>query len=290
MAGGNKIQEKYSIIASDISMRFGEKKVLDGINLNIREGEIFGLLGPSGAGKTTLIRILTGQLAQSGGEAFLLGENTGRLTGAIREQTGMMLDEAGLYERLSCYDNLALFAGIYRLPRSRIGEVLKEVGLTEARKRGVKALSKGMRQRLVLARALLHRPKVLFLDEPSSGLDPSTAKEIHGLILKQRERGATVFLTTHNMEEASRLCDNVALLHGGKIVEYGEPKAICRRYNHQDRVNILLKDGETLVLPNDSSSAERIGSFFLEGSVESIHSTEPDLETVFLELTGRSLE
>lgn len=284
------MEERYSIVTSDICKRFGEKNVLDGINLKIREGEIFGLLGPSGAGKTTLIRILTGQLEQSGGEAFLLGENTRKLAGAVREQTGMMLDEAGLYERLSCYDNLVLFAGIYRLPRSRIGEVLKEVGLTEARKRGVKALSKGMRQRLVLARALLHRPKVLFLDEPSSGLDPSTAKEIHELILKQRERGATVFLTTHNMEEASKLCDNVALLDGGRIVEYGEPKAICRRYNHQDRVKILLRNGKTIVLPNDSSSAERISSFFQKGSVESIHSTEPDLETVFLELTGRSLE
>lgn len=284
------MEERYSIVTSDICKRFGEKNVLDGINLKIREGEIFGLLGPSGAGKTTLIRILTGQLEQSGGEAFLLEENTRKLAGAVREQTGMMLDEAGLYERLSCYDNLVLFAGIYRLPKSRIGEVLKEVGLTEARKRGVKALSKGMRQRLVLARALLHRPKVLFLDEPSSGLDPSTAKEIHELILKQRERGATVFLTTHNMEEASKLCDNVALLDGGRIVEYGEPKAICRRYNHQDRVKILLRNGETIVLPNDSSSAERISSFFQKGSVESIHSTEPDLETVFLELTGRSLE
>lgn len=284
------MEERFSIVASDICKRFGEKNVLDGINLKIREGEIFGLLGPSGAGKTTLIRILTGQLEQSGGEAFLLEENTRKLSGAVREQTGMMLDEAGLYERLSCYDNLVLFAGIYRLPKSRIGEVLKEVGLTEARKRGVKALSKGMRQRLVLARALLHRPKVLFLDEPSSGLDPSTAKEIHGLILKQRERGVTVFLTTHNMEEASKLCDNVALLDGGRIVEYGEPKAICRRYNHQDRVKVLLRDGETIVLPNDSSSAERISSFFQKGSVESIHSTEPDLETVFLELTGRSLE
>lgn len=280
----------YTITAKNISMSFQGKTVLDGIDLRIREGEIFGLLGPSGAGKTTLIRILTGQLAPSAGEAFLLGENTGRLTGAVRKRTGMMLDEAGLYERLSCQDNLALFAQIYRLPEKRIGEVLEEVGLTEARRRPVSALSKGMRQRLVLARAIMHRPETLFLDEPGSGLDPSTAKEIHKLILRQQEAGVTIFLTTHNMEEAAKLCNNVALLCGGKIVEYGEPDALCRKYNHENQVNILLKDGEMLHLPGNGSSAEKIGVLFRQNAVESIHSSEPDLEKVFLELTGRGLE
>lgn len=274
----------------DIVMDFKEHKVLNGINLRIAKGEIFGLLGPSGAGKTTLIKILTGQLRQKEGEAAILGTDTRRLTNDVYTQLGMVLDNSGMYERLTCYDNLSLFAQIYRLPCGRIEEVLQQVGLEDAVKRPVNRLSKGMKQRLVLARAILHNPRVLFMDEPSTGLDPATVEEIHRLILEQRDRGVTIFLTTHNMEEAARLCDNVALLNNGSIVEYGRPEDICLRYNHQKKVRILLKDGSEILLPNCGDSARQISVFFQEERVDSIHSTEPNLETVFLELTGRGLE
>lgn len=284
------MNHNISIKVENINQKFGNKTVLKDINLTLKKGEILGLLGPSGAGKTTLIKILTGQLTQTGGSAEVFGTDTRRLTSDIYTKMGMVLDNTGLYERLSCRDNLALFAQIYRLPKQKIREILKDVGLLEAEKRPVNKLSKGMRQRLVMARALMHSPEILFLDEPGCALDPSTVKEIHNLIRREQEKGAAIFLTTHNMEEAEKLCDHVALLHEGEIVEYGNPEEICRKYNHQNRIKILLKNGDEVTLQNESKAAGKIQELFAAEQVESIHSTEPNLETVFLELTGRRFE
>ena len=227
----------------NIVKRFGEQTVLSDVTFEAKEQEIFGLLGPSGAGKTTIINILTNQLdADSGNHS----------TGAKMLETGLMLDAGGLYGRLNCMENLNLFADIYGIPRKKTLEALKNVGLTDSAKKTVNALSNGMRQRLALARAILHEPKVLFLDEPTSGLDPATARGIHKLIHGLRDNGATVFLTTHNMEEAVKLCNQVALLHKGIIVEQGAPLEVCERHN----------------------------SF----------KTVPDLEAVFIKLTGVELE
>ena len=226
-----------------IVKKFGTQTVLSDITFAAKEREIFGLLGPSGAGKTTIINILTNQLTPDGGSHSV---------DATPYETGLMLDEDGLYVRLSCLDNLNVFAGIYGIPKQKSMEALESVGLGAAAKKSVSQLSKGMRQRLALARAILHKPKVLFLDEPTSGLDPTTAKGIHKLIDGLRIGGATIFLTTHNMDEAVKLCDNVTLLSKGKIVEYGVPLEICERHN-------AIK-------------------------------TVPDLETVFIKLTGEGLE
>jgi len=221
---------------------FGKQMVLSDVTFEAKEREIFGLLGPSGAGKTTIINILTNQLNADGGTHEI---------GAASFETGLMLDEDGLYVRLNCIENLNIFADIYGIPRKKSLEALKSVGLESAAKKPVGKLSRGMRQRLALARAILHEPKVLFLDEPSSGLDPETARGIHKLILNLRDKGATVFLTTHNMEEAVKLCDYVALLHKGIIVEQGVPREICEKHN-------AIK-------------------------------TVPDLEAVFIKLTGEEL-
>lgn len=278
---------EYAIEMNHIVQRFAEKEVLKGIDLKIQRGEIFGLLGPSGAGKTTLIKILTGQLRQTEGEAMLLGSNT-RHAQDVHRKLGMMMDNFGLYERLSCYDNLKVFAGIYNVSGKKVDEALKKVGLLGDKKSPVMKLSKGMRSRLSLARAVMAQPEVLFLDEPTSGLDPATAAEIHKLIQDEQRRGATVFLTTHNMEEAHKLCNHVALLNEGKIVEYGEPEEVCRRYNHQNKLHIRLYDGKQIELPNNKMAADQIREYLEEEMVETIHSTEPSLETVFMELTGRS--
>ena len=278
-----------SIVISSITKVFGEKKVLDSINLEIRKGEIFGLLGPSGAGKTTLIKILTGQLKAEQGNSIINGVDSQKLTGKDYSGFGIMMDNFGVYERLSCFDNLKIFARIYQINNDKINEALEAVGLSDARKTAASDLSKGMRSRLRLARVFMINPEILFLDEPTSGLDPATADEIQKMILAEKEKGKTIFLTTHTMTEAEKLCDNIALLNEGKIVEYGSPKEICRRYNHQKKIRIHLTDGTDQEISHDENSAGLIADLLKSGRAETIHTTEPNLETVFMELTGKEL-
>lgn len=279
-----------AIKIQNLGHKFGEKTVLEKINLEIGEGEIFGLLGPSGAGKTTLIKILTGQLKATEGETSILGKSSMELSGRDYEKIGIMMDNFGLYDRMNCYDNLKFYCMVNGISKSRIGEVLKSVGLAEAAKTLASDLSKGMRNRLLLARVLLGNPKILFLDEPTSGLDPMTTEEIHKLILREKEKGTTIFLTTHNMAEAEKLCDNIALLNEGHIVEYGQPKEICRRYNHQKMLKVHLSNGTDVELSHDGGSIQALKMYLENGELETIHSTEPSLESVFMELTGRSFE
>lgn len=278
------------IKCESVVKRFDEKTVLSGINIKIPKGKIFGLLGPSGAGKTTLIKILTGQLDYDRGRVSILGKDVKSLTGEDKKQIGIMMDQFGVYERLSCYDNLKIFANLYKIPSSKISENLELVELGDAAKKSASELSKGMRVRLQLARVFMLSPKILFLDEPTTGLDPMTQKKIHNIIMSKKEEGCTIFLTTHNMEEAAKLCDTVALLNEGLIVDSGNPEEICRKYNHQKRINILLKSGEKLELDHDKKSADPIRMLLMNDEIVTIHSSEPTLETVFLELTGRKLE
>ena len=278
------------ISVTDLSKSFGTKKVLDGISMTVEDGEIFGLLGPSGAGKTTLIRVLTGQLKFESGEAYVMDKDVRKLSGEDKKQFGIMMDDFGLYERLNAYQNLKVFTDIYGVSTDAIGKVLAEVKLDQDAKKEVSKFSKGMKERLRLARALVTHPKVLFLDEPTSGLDPQTANEIHEIIRNRKEAGCIIFLTTHNMTEAEKLCDHLVLLNEGKIVESGAPKELCLRYDHQKRIEVTTVDGETESLKYEAASAEYIERILREGRLSTIHSKEPNLETVFMELTGRKLE
>ncbi len=281
-------QEYISI--SHLSKKFNKDFVLKDVNAVLPKGEILGFLGPSGAGKTTTIKILTGQLKPTSGEAYVLGIDCTHIDERIYEQIGIVTDVSGVYERMSVYDNLKYFARLLNAPVSGIDPLLKRIGLYEHRKKPAGRLSKGQKQRLILARAVLHRPKVLFLDEPTSGLDPSTALEIHRLLLELKDEGMSIFLTTHNMEEATKLCGRVALLNEGVIVEYGTPEEICLKYNRTKKYRVQLTDGTKHTLMQGDGTVARIADWIEKDQIETLHTCEPTLETVFLEVTGRELQ
>lgn len=273
-----------------ISKKFGSETVLKDLEAVLQKGEILGFLGPSGAGKTTTIKILTGQLKPTSGDAYVLNIHVKNIDETIYEQIGIVTDQSGIYERLSVYDNLKYFAKILKVDAKHIDELLDRVGLLEHKKKPAGKLSKGQTQRLVLARSILHTPRVLFLDEPTSGLDPSTALSIHKLLLELKNEGMAIFLTTHNMEEATKLCDHVALLNDGQIVEYGTPTELCLRYNKQKKYKILLENGQEYVLDQSPEHTRQIADWINGNQVASIHSCEPTLEQVFLSVTGRELQ
>ena len=284
-----KESDEY-ISVRHLSKKFDGDYVLKDVSAVLRKGEILGFLGPSGAGKTTTINILTGQLLPTSGSAEVLGIGCDKIDEKIYEQIGIVTDSSGIYERMSVYDNLKYFARLLNAPIENIDPLLKRIGLYEHRKKTAGKLSKGQTQRLVIARAVLHKPKVLFLDEPTSGLDPSTALEIHRMLLEMKEEGMAIFLTTHNMEEAAKLCDHVALLNEGVIVEYGTPEEICLKYNKDKKYKVQLTDGSRHILNQNSESAEKIMVWTQGDRIETIHSCEPTLESVFLEVTGRELQ
>ena len=259
------------------------------VTFNVKEGEVFGFLGPSGAGKTTTIKLLTSQLIPTSGEVKVFGKDVYANKKDIFKNIGVLSDTSGIYDRLSVRDNLTLYADIYGVPKKNVEEILDKVGMREDIKKEAKKLSKGMKQRLMIARAVLHKPKLLFLDEPSSSLDPGTTLEIHRLLKKLNAEGTTIFLTTHNMEEADKLCDRVAFLNDGEIVEIGNPKDLKLKYT-TEYIKVILKDeNKEIMLKNDAESASKIKAWMENGQLMAIHSMEPSLEKIFLNLTGREL-
>ena len=279
-----------SIRLEHITKQYDKEPVLKDLNAVLQKGEILGFLGPSGAGKTTTIKFLTGQLKPTSGNAYVLGIHVKNIDETIYEQIGIVTDQSGVYERMTVFENLKYFARILKADSARIDELLQRVGLLEHKKKPAGKLSKGQMQRLVLARAVLHKPKVLFLDEPTSGLDPSTALDIHRLLVEMKQEGMSVFLTTHNMEEATKLCDHVALLNDGQIVEYGTPQELCLRYNQKKRYRILLESGEELTLEQSEETIRKMSALLQQNKVAALHSCEPTLEHVFLTVTGRNLQ
>ena len=271
------------ITVEKITKRFGNKTALNQIQFNVDKGEIFGFLGPSGAGKTTLINILTGQLKADEGTTQLLGKETKDLTPEDLARIGLVGDSSGYYEKLSLEKNLIVYAKIYGLPNSRVDEVLEQVGLLESKKTIAEKLSTGMRQRMFLARALLNRPDLLFLDEPTSGLDPMTSKKIHRLLEELKAAGTTIFLTTHDMVEATEMCDRISLLNQGDLVEIGTPRDIIQKYNKEKRVKVTFTDHSAQVMAFEDLKDQDMTQ------MELIHSMEPTLEDIFIQLTGEKL-
>lgn len=277
------------IEVKNLVKEFGNNRVINEISFNVSEGEIFGFLGPSGAGKTTLIKMLIGEYSITSGEAKVFDIVHNKLNDCLMNKISAVMDNFGLYDRLTAYENLEVFANIYNTDKKEIDSILKKVELYESSKIITSKLSKGMTQRLMLARALINKPELLFLDEPTSGLDPATSLKIHNLLFELKNAGTTIFLTTHNMEEATKMCDKVALLHLGKIVEFGSPKDICMRHNEHKVYNVVTNDNKEITFNNNKADLKKLAKLVEEEQIVSIHSSEPTLETVFIELTGKEL-
>lgn len=272
------------IRVENVSKSFGSKKALHQISFEIKEGEIFGFLGPSGSGKTTMINVLTGQLTADQGNTILLGKNSQDLTSNDLEQIGIVSDGSGFYEKMSLYKNLLIYAKLYGLKSDRVNQVLQQVGLADAKDIIAEKLSTGMKQRMFLARALLNAPKILFLDEPTSGLDPTTSKMIHTLLQELKQARTTIFLTTHDMNEATLLCDRLSLLNKGNLIEYGSPQDIIQKYHVDKKVRVVYNDGREQIVPFEELPHLDTTDLMV------VHSCEPTLEEIFIRLTGEKLD
>jgi fluoroquinolone transport system ATP-binding protein len=265
---------------------------VDSVDFEIERGRIFGFLGPNGAGKSTVQNIMTRLLPVQGGAVLYEGKRVEDLGKAFFNRVGVSFEHPNLYERLTGLENLRYYRGLFSGPSLEPERALEMVGLEGAGNKRAGQYSKGMKQRLVFARAIMNRPDFLFLDEPTSGMDPGTARNIKEIIMGQKDRGATVFLTTHNMFVAEELADTVAFLNEGRIVAQDSPrnlklahgqKAVKVEYQVDDKVK-----AETLFLDKDEDRA-RLGKLVDSGGVETMHSQEASLEQIFIRLTGRGL-
>ena len=272
------------IKADNLGKSFGSFKAISSLTFEVNKGEILGFLGPSGSGKTTTINILTGQLTPDQGQSSILGKSSTNLNEEDLTNIGLITENSGYYEKLSLYDNLLFFAKLYDVPQGDLDDLMKRVGLYDRRKTLAEKLSTGMKQRMLLVRAIINKPQVLFLDEPTSGLDPSTSQSIHELIKELQSEGTTIFLTTHDMHEATILCDKIVLLNKGQIVEAGTPSDLIQKYNTAKRVKITYQSGDENYL-----SFSELGQVSQTDDILTIHSCEPTLEDVFIQLTGGKL-
>ncbi len=219
------------IDAQNLTKKFDETTAVEGLTFHIDEGEVFGFLGPNGAGKTTTVRMLCCLISKSGGEARIAGYEVGNAADSlkIRKMIGLVPDNVGLYNELSAYENLDFYGKLYecaeKLRRENIEHFLKMLGLWEKKDAAARTLSKGMKQKLAIARALIHEPKVLFMDEPTANLDPEAAKTVRDFILELKKEKRTIFLNTHNLDEAQRICDRIAILKT-RLLTIGTPQQL----------------------------------------------------------------
>lgn len=280
------------IEADNLQRKFQDFTAVAGITFSVPRGEIFGLLGPNGAGKTTTIRMLTGQIDPSSGRARVAGCDVVKDRSQLKSLIGVVFEDQNLYERLSARDNLRFSCWLYDLPERRVDEVLELVRLQEHARKTVQKFSTGMKQRLVVARALLHRPAVLFLDEPTRGLDPISARDVRGIIEALRQDGTTILLTTHLLDEADQLCQHLAFIVEGRLVAAGSPRDL--KLAHGKRLLVVtIADPHyqnrlaevTLELENPAHQ-QRLMELMAQGTVRSIHSQEATLEEVFIEVAG----
>ncbi|WP_332693667.1 ABC transporter ATP-binding protein [Halalkalibacter lacteus] len=302
-----------------IEKHFGENHVIKGVNFSIEEGEVFGLLGPNGAGKTTLISILSAQMSTFSGQITINNLDIEKNTSDIKKLIGVVPQEIALYQELSAYDNLKFFGALYGLKRKDLKEkvkwILKLVGLEDRAHEPIKNYSGGMKRRINIAAALLHDPLVVFMDEPTVGIDPQSRNKIYELITLLKKQKKTIIYTTHYMEEATSLCDTIAILDCGCIIEYGKTNELLKKLHggilelhlestalatstkeiieHHDCVISSMQNNDKLgIIVTDTQDALQIIMNSLNSNnikVNSINTMPPTLETLFLHLTGKEL-
>jgi ABC-2 type transport system ATP-binding protein len=270
----------------DLSVRYGNFTAVDGLNLELRPGELFGLLGPNGAGKSTTLRVLIGQRQPNGGQVTVAGYDIVRDWQTIKPLFGYIPDRENHFEEFSGRRNLQIFAGLYGVGKQRIDECLELVELSEAASLPVRAYSLGMRRKLLLARGLLHRPRLLYLDEPSANLDIHSAEVVHRILRSLTDDGVTVLLTTHNMQEVEKVCDRVAILCRGRLVALDSPLAL-RQMHVEHKVDVILHGGGRCVFDLDrDDERQRLGQQVAAGAVASLQTREFNFHETFLKLTG----
>ena len=300
------------IHASDLTKVFGKSTAVDHISFDVQQGEIFGFLGPNGAGKTTTTRMLTGVIPADTGTVIILGHDIRSAPVLAKQGFGVVPETSNAYTDLTAWQNLMLMGELYGLPRARAerrsSDLLGMVGLLERKDQKVQAYSKGMKQRLILAMALIHEPALLFLDEPTSGLDVQSTQMILSLLRDLNTQGTTIFLTTHNMEEANRLCHRVGIIRGGKMVAIDAPEKLKTAIDQVHKIEVSFDhevSGETLSGLYGVTAAIRIGDkwqitaenrdtairslviFSQQNSAEivTLNTLAPSLDEAFLRLT-----
>ena len=274
----------------NLTVRYGSFVAVDGLDLEIYRGELFGLLGPNGAGKSSTVRILIGQRRPTGGQALIAGFDAVRDWARIKPLFGYVPDRENHFDEFTGRRNLQIFAGLYNVPASRADECLKQVELSEAADVPVRGYSLGMRRKLLLARALLHDPPILYLDEPTANLDAYSAAVVHRILRERVRAGCAVLLTTHNMAEVEAICDRVGIVCRGKLVALDTPLALRQRHSER-KVDVILKGGERRVFDLDSDEArQQLAELLSAGVVESLQTREFDFHSAFLKLTGTAFE
>ena len=274
-----------AIEVENLSRAFNSLQAVDDISFAVEAGEIFVFLGHNGAGKTTTIRMLSGQLLPTSGRGRVAGCDIVAEQQRLKPLIGVVSEHQNLYERMSGRENLEFAARLYGQNIQRINAVLEQVDLLDRAKDKVQNYSNGMKQRLVIARSLLHQPQIVFLDEPTRGLDPIVGREIRRLIVDMSKQGVTIFLTTHYMEEADQLCDRVAFLSEGRIVALDTPDHLKTAHG-QPHVNVTLANGECRSMAMNSADLQQLLS---SEQIRTLHSAEATLEEVFIQLAGRRL-
>lgn len=283
-----------SVIAADnIAYSFKSVLAVDHISFEIKEGEVLGFLGPNGAGKTTTLNMLTGLLIAQEGRIYIDELNIAFQMKEVQARIGVCFEEKNLYEEMSAVENLRFYAALFGIKTFDPTPLLERVGLPTERKDRVANYSKGMKQRLMVARALVNKPRAIFLDEPTDGLDPVSARAIRQVILEEKARGAGIFLTTHDMLEADKLSDRVAFINDGRIAALDTPENL--KHQHGQRlVRIRYREGGELKEEELSLEAKetgpRLDHLTAEYDIVDMHTEEATLEDIFIQLTGRKLQ